>query len=131
MAGRGRPEFKVTQPMRAKVERLVMAGMTHETIARAIDCDRATLTKHFAAELQCGLAKKRAEVIDMLFASAKAGNVSAQKKLEEMSRVTLAEETFTQPERQPALGKKERAHIAAQTAGQDSEWGSDLKSTIN
>jgi hypothetical protein len=65
---------------------MIACGESHETIARAIGCSDETLRKHFAEQLATGAATKRREVIAMLFASAKAGNVSAQRKLADMTR---------------------------------------------
>jgi hypothetical protein len=127
MADVGRPEFKATPALRRKVEELICCGMSKEDVARAIGCTKPTLVKHFMPELETGIARKRAEIIGMLFKSAKGGNVTAQKKLEEMSRIAGAEDALSRPaERDLKLGKKELAAEAAKTAGVDSEWGSDL-----
>lgn len=126
MAAPGRPPFKATPTMRRKVEELVSCGMKQEDIARAVGCSHPTLRQHFGCELAGGLAKKRAEVIGLLYRQAKKGNVTAQKKLEEMTRLAGAEAAFNEP-RQPALGKKEQAADAAKTAGAGTGWGDDLE----
>jgi len=130
MARRGRPEFKPTDEMRAKVEECIGCGMTHEDIARAIGCCDKTLEKHFADELQYGRARKRSEALELIWASARKGNVSAQKKLVDMTGTLAAHAAWDDAEsRQPAplkLGKKEQQAIAAATAGIGSEWGDDL-----
>jgi predicted transcriptional regulator len=114
MPERGRPPFKPTATMRRKVEELVSCGMSQDECARALDISVPTLTKHFEEELANGTAKKRAEVIGMIFRSAKKGNVSAQKKLEEMSRIAGAAEAIKGREKKvPEPGKKEQEKIAA------------------
>ena len=105
--------------------------MTHDAIARVLGIDGNTLRKHFSAELEFGAQRKRAEVIGMLFKSAKGGNVTAQKKLEDMTKVVVAEagiveELPAEAARTPKLGKKEEAAQAASTAGRGTEWGDDL-----
>lgn len=120
MAKRGRPQFKVTAAHRRSVEQLVAIGESHDSIARAIGCDDDTLRKHFAAELATGLSKRRKEVVDKLFAMAREGNVSAAKRLEEMTRIAAAAEqypasTVPKPER---LGKKETALSDARQAAE-------------
>ncbi|MBE1208121.1 hypothetical protein [Aminobacter carboxidus] len=125
MAGRGRPPFKPTPALRRKVEELVSCGMSKDECARAIGCSTPTLEKYFEEELANGVAKKRAEVIGLLYREAKKGNVTAQKKLEEMTRVASAAEAVgarsgTKPvpqERAPKLGKKEERQAAAGRVG--------------
>jgi hypothetical protein len=116
MAGRGRPQFRATPALRRKVEELVSCGMSKDECARAIGCSTPTLEKHFEDELANGVAKKRAEVIGMLYRAAKKGNVTAQKKLEEMSRIAGAAEAVdarSKPVKGPRLGKKEEQQAAA------------------
>jgi predicted transcriptional regulator len=132
--GRGRPAFKPTQLHRRKVEQYVCGGMSHDAIAKVLGVSDETLRKHFAAELSTGAERRRAEVIDLLFASARKGNVTAQKKLEEMSGRSVAEAAFTAPEAEdakpakvPKLGKKEVAAQDAETAGAGTAWGDDLQ----
>lgn len=135
MAQRGRPKFRPTDEQRDQVEILVSGGMTHEDIATAIGISKPTLEKHFRDELAHGGPKKRAEVLGMLYAAARKGNVTAQKKLHEITGVQAAAaewEAATGPSAAPKsapsgkLGKKEQARIAAATAGEGSEWGDDL-----
>lgn len=117
---RGRPPFEPTATQRRNVEQMRYCGEPVAVIARAIGIDEDTLKKHFANELADGHAKRRKEVVGFLFTSAKKGNVSAQKKLEEMGRgidkirgATGAEE----PQADRAkLGKKEAAQADADAA---------------
>lgn len=92
MAAAGRPSFKPTVAMRRRVEELVSCGVSQDDCARAIGISTPTLVKHFEEELASGAAKKRAEVISMLYKAAKKGNVSAQRTLEGMTRAAAADE---------------------------------------
>lgn len=108
----GRPAFKATPALRQKVEQLISCGMTQDDVARAIGCSTPTLTKHFEEELTTGAAKKRAEVISMLYRNAKKGNVSAQKALEAMTRSVVAPEAGVGAGAD--LGKKQQQQAAAE-----------------
>lgn len=128
---RGRPSYKPTAKARHDVEMFLACGMTHDQISAALKIDSDTFKKHFASEIETGRGRARARILAMLLKSAKAGNVSAQKKLEEMSRLSDAvDEIEAQPEapRTPAAGKKEQAKAEATDAvnkpGHD--WGDDL-----
>ncbi|GBD48089.1 hypothetical protein [Methylopila sp. Yamaguchi] len=133
-ARRGRPAFKPTLALRRTVEQLVSVGESHESVARAVGCSRETLEKHFVDELATGASRKRREVVDLLYKSARAGNVSAIKKLEEMTGAASAAEgvrsrgwggdasgpAVTEPAaeaRPEKLGKKEEQQRAAEQVG--------------
>lgn len=87
----GRPPYRPSIEDRQTVEQMKFVGESDNTIARALGIDPDTLRKHFADELADGHAQRRKEVIGLLFKSARDGNVSAQKKLEEMGRVAAAD----------------------------------------
>ena len=123
---RGRPLFKPTAAQRRAVEQMVACGESQEIISRAIGCDPDTLRKHFPEELLSGHSRRRREVIELLFTNARGGNVSAQKKLEEITAAAGASSEFTEP-KQPALGKKEVAAVEATVAGEGTDWGDDLR----
>ena len=82
----GRPPFVATAEDRARVAEMASCAMPQADIARVIGCTMPTLRKHFREELSTGAAVKRAEVVSLLYANARAGNVSAQKHLEIMTR---------------------------------------------
>jgi DNA-binding CsgD family transcriptional regulator len=133
MATRGRPEFRPTDEQRDSVEICVSGGMSQVEIAAVLGITKPTLEKHFADELANGGARKRAEVLGMLYASGRKGNVTAQKYLHAVTGVQAAAAEWEAAEgpakalpKRPALGKKELAELAARTAGQGSEWGDDL-----
>lgn len=112
----GRPEYRATIEQRRTVEEMKFCGESDNTIARALGIDPDTLRKHFPDELADGHAQRRKEVIGMLFASARSGNVAAQKKLEEMGRVSAAAGAVKQRETKAApLGKKEQQQQAAES----------------
>lgn len=110
----GRPEHVPDRKTRQIVERCIACGMSHEDTARAIGISWKTLDKYYADELKNGPARKRREVINMLFASAKAGNVSAQRKLVAMvggdPEVPVADAEAPRKK----LGKKEQVQAAAE-----------------
>lgn len=130
MASPGRPAFVPTAAHRRQVEELLSVGTSADIVARAIGITEPTLRKHFAEELANGMAKRRAEVMNLLFKSARKGNVAAQKHLEQMTARAAAEAAFTGADEAPAAvkrGKKEQAADAALSAGEGSDWGDDLR----
>ncbi len=115
---RGRPPYKPTIEARQTVEEMKFCGESDNTIARALGIDPDTLRKHFPDELADGHAQRRKEVIGLLFSSARSGNVSAQKKLEEMGRAAGAAEAVSRREtKAPKPGKKEEQQRAAERVG--------------
>ena len=119
MAKAGRPSFKPTATQRRSVEQMVSVGESHLTIARALGIDDDTLRKHFRTELDFGLAKRRQEAVEILFKAARKGNVSAAKRIEEMTRIAgaaaaievRAEPATPKPE---TIGKKAATKAAAE-----------------
>jgi hypothetical protein len=80
----GRPSFEIRNGDRATVERLASAGATAVAIAAALGCSIPTLKAKFAGEIANGAARRRAEVIEMIYAAARKGSVSAMKHLDRM-----------------------------------------------
>ncbi|OAS26297.1 hypothetical protein A5481_06170 [Methylobacterium platani] len=136
-----------TQPIGAEhglplqVEQMVAAGERRETIARAVGCTVAELEVRFADELEHGAARRRAEIIDIMWRKAREGHPGSIKELVEMTGAAVAERSFLdgadatdeddEPSAQPAarrrrLGKKEQALVDAEGAGSGTEWGDDL-----
>jgi hypothetical protein len=118
----GRPEFKPTLAQRKQVELLIGCGMTQDNIARVIGICKHTLEKHFPDELATGPAKAHAHALGLLKASAEKGNVSAQKKLVE---ITAGPATGQAGAGQP-MGKKQQLEQEAKTAGDGTPWGEYL-----
>jgi hypothetical protein len=111
--------------------------MTREQIALAIGCSPPTLDRHFAAELQTGFARRKAEAYELLWKQAQAGNASALRKLIDTIHIAELAAGAAHPKgdapppaaaKKPVvrLGKKAAARLAAETAGHGSEWGDDL-----
>ncbi|TPJ60836.1 hypothetical protein [Mesorhizobium sp. B2-6-1] len=139
MAKRGRPQWKPTAAIRRTVEEMRSCGESEATIARSLGIDADTLRKHCADELDNGFSHRRREVIGLLYKSARGGNVTAQKRLEEMTRLAGAAAEFDDKQKQagptapqpvatrsPKRGKKEVQREDAFHAGTNSEWGEDL-----
>lgn len=105
--------------------------MTQELIAIRTGLSEPTLRKYYFRELDHGAKIIRAEVLAAQIAKAKTGNTPAAKLvLEILARGENAD--FIKEARAPApraakVGKKEEAQQAAQTAGQDTDWGDDLR----
>jgi ribosomal protein L17 len=128
----GRPPYKPTPETRDAVELLKAVGTTDAAIAASIGISTETLTKHFGVELTFGRVRKQREVLSMLFASAKKGNVAAQRHLEARMGVAGAQASFDEDAdekpvaREVRLGKKEQQAVEAAKAGVGTEWGEDL-----
>jgi hypothetical protein len=135
---RGRPQHIATQQNRNRVMMLLAFGWSNERIAKAIGITPPTLRKNYFRELRYrDEARDRvdAALATMLWEQAKGGSVAAIKEF----RSLMAENDLIAGHRsfygdgdqdaakEPKLGKKEEAAIAAQSAGEDTEWGDDLK----
>lgn len=107
----GRPEYRPDRKTRVVVERLVSGGMSHDDIALALEISDKTLQKYFRKELNTGAAKRRAEAINLIFTSARAGNVSAQRKLLSITGAEPVGEV--REKKEPKRGKKEMDQIEA------------------
>lgn len=126
----GKP-FVPKRGQRDQVQLRKAAGWNHAEIAAELGIDRKTLYLHFGDEILTGGAKKRGQALDLLWKSAKEGNVAAQKAVVAMmigqpGEVSEGEHTGRNTSRSPTLGKKELANQEAQTAGVGTEWGDDL-----
>jgi len=129
----GRPAFIPSKAKRKLVEIMVAVGTKQPEIARALGCDAKTLRKHFADELDNGLARRRAAMLAAQYQAGLKGNATAQQRFLDRVERAQAEKSLLDP---PAsgvrkakarkLGKKEQALLDAQTAGTGSEWGDDL-----
>lgn len=118
MAKRGRPQFRPTATQRREVEEMIACGMSEDDVARAVGIATETLRKHFVEELATAKAKRRGEVIKLLFRNARKGNVSAQKHLEAMTSLagTARPAERIAPTDKPAarVGKKAQEQADAQ-----------------
>lgn len=112
--GVGRPDHVPTNSSRKIVEQCLSCGMSHREIAAAIGISWKTLGKYYEEELMTGAARKKQEIIGMLYAAARAGNVSAQRKL---YAITHGEKSAKEERREllRKLGKKEAVQKEADT----------------
>jgi hypothetical protein len=121
-----RPEFKPTSAARRNVAIAAGGGMSHEEIALGLGISRNTLEKHFQGELSYGANRKRLEVLEAMFDSARKGNVAAQK-----AYMALTPKPAAPPlELEQPKGKKEQAHADAKTAQVGTEWETLLKGSV-
>lgn len=131
-SNRGRRPIRWNAQVAEKIAFLVAAGSTQADIAARFNVDVKTLRKNYSRELKQGRTLARQVLIEAAAEKALAGSAAhARIVLQEMKRGDVAafeEEIGRAPRKAKAqkLGKKESAQIAAQTAGQDSEWGDDL-----
>lgn len=138
---RGRPAFEKTKAQSEIVSQMVACGDNQELIARHLRIDAKTLRKYFAEEILNGVADGRAEVVKTMFAMMKRKNAAATKKLEEITRMTSAQECFRAPAaietteldvpapKAPKLGKKELQRANAEDV-LATEWGRHLQPAI-
>ena len=125
MAKMGRPLFKPTAAQQRRVSICAGGGMSHEEIAIGLGIAKMTLQKHFAYELSEGAYRRRQEIIEAMYKTAKKGNVAAQK-----AYVALGPHAAAPPQQnvEKAQGKKEQAQSAAVTAQTGTEWADLLPS---
>jgi hypothetical protein len=126
----GPKPFAPTRAQRRKVMLYLAGGMPEPQIAAVLGIVQNTLRKHFADELAHGRAVKMAANLERLEAAADKGNVTAMKHLDARFQSAAAEAAFIDPApKAERLGKKQLAAIAAETAGDGTEWGDDLAGT--
>ena len=134
---RGRRPFNPTAKHRDRVALLAAGGIPQQAIAAVLGCCERTLRNCFKAELETGRAVKRAQNLERLEAAAKRGNVAAMKALAqafdrgESQELRAGESAAERRERAEAavLGRTSKRQLLerdALTAGQDTDWGTDL-----
>lgn len=130
----GRPAFEPTEDQRVEVERYLSCGMTEREIAHVLGISEPTLRKHFKDNLDFGLSRRRAQIVNKMYEMAEANNATIVKRLDEVTggevRATVADQFGAVQEdgtpRRARLGKKEVENLEAHTAGDGTEWGDDL-----
>ncbi|MFT4184255.1 MAG: hypothetical protein QM636_20310, partial [Rhizobium sp.] len=140
----GRPAHEVTEKTRNRVKMLVALGWANARIANALAISLPTLRKNYFPELKKReAARDQLEMrrLEMAWQMAEAGNVGAFKefgRLMERNDQMLAAASFggdrsEDDDRKKSVGKKEQAAQAAENAGENSEWGDDLRfpGTVN
>lgn len=120
--------FKPTEDQRKQVDAMCGYGVPEASIAKVLGIDDKTLGKYFRHELDTAHIRANSAVAQSLFQKA-IGNgpqsvaaccfwLKTRARWRETDRLEVAA---------VPLGKKEIAMIAAQTAGQDSDWSDDLQ----
>jgi hypothetical protein len=133
----GRSPFNPTTQRRDRVALLAAGGIPQPAIAAMLGCCERTLRNYFAVELETGRGVKRAQNLERLEAAAKRGNVSAMKALAaafdrgEYQEQIAGETAAVRRERAEAavrerMSKRQLLQRDALTAGQDTDWGTDL-----
>lgn len=121
----GRKSHKPTDAQKRSVEALAGVGTTHEEIAKILGIDATTLRKRYRAELDSGAAKANAKVAMNLFAKATGDGREAVTAAMFWLRCRAGWSEYTpapRPEREPMLGKKDAAQLAAETADRGTGW---------
>lgn len=136
---RGRPPHVATNENRNKVKLLLALGWNNERIASALFITLPTLRRYYFSELKAREVMRDrmdARIAERLWQEGvEKGNVGAIKefrKLVERNDAMVGQREFYEgqrdkPAKEPKLGKKEQAALAAKTAGEGTGWGNDLK----
>lgn len=126
---RGRKRHERTEQIAESIKQSVADGMKVPEIALRTGLSEPTLRKYYFRELDHGTKMLRAELVALTMNKAREGNVSALKLALQLIERGEAEgfDKPARPARSPRLGKKEEADLAAETAGQGSDWGDDLR----
>jgi hypothetical protein len=129
-SGRGRPAYAPSEKDRRIAEALSGWAIPQHRIASVIGCDAKTLRKHFGTELKVGGAKLEAQLAQNLLriASGQDRQALIATIFALKSRFGWVEAVAPSQAKEPKLGKKEAAELAALTAGEGTDWGEDLLS---
>jgi hypothetical protein len=135
-SGPGRKPATFTVRQREDVRLFAAGGLAEAGIAAVLGVGVGTLRKHCKKEIACGRSFKRAANLKRLEEAAAAGNVAAMKALQvifdraeskqldgESEAVRRARAEASIRER---LNKRQLLERDALTAGQDTDWGTDL-----
>ncbi|MCA6311245.1 hypothetical protein [Phenylobacterium sp.] len=130
----GRKRHRRLPQVAEKIGVMRATGATVEDVASALGLSEPTLRKYYFRELSEGAQIARRVLVEAMWKKAIEGNVSAAKFIRDEFPKGDAE-AFVNASR-PAqtgaaplattTGKKEAAQLAAQTAGQGTDWGDDL-----
>jgi hypothetical protein len=106
-----------------------MAGwaIPQERIAKIIGIDPKTLRKHFGEELGMGSAKLEGQLAQNLLRIAQGQDRQALIATIFALKARFGWVEASAPPREPELGKKEAAQLAALTAGEGTPWEDLLK----
>ena len=123
MTDRGRPAYEPTDKDRRIAEAMAGWAIPQERIARIIGIDPKTLRKHFGEELAFGSAKLEGQLAQNLLRIAKGPDRQALIATIFALKARFGWVEASAPAREPELGKKAAAQLAAETAGEDTGWG--------
>lgn len=126
---RGRKKHRPRAEQRDMVKALAGYGVPQADIARLVNIDPTTLRERYRDELDVGKAMANALVAQNLFQIARGSGREAVTAAMFWLRCQAGWSEFTPPPsragREPELGKKAAAQVAAENAHQESGW-SDL-----
>jgi len=120
---RGRKQHKWQAQLAEKVALLRASGLSHEEIADRVSLDPKTIRKYYSRELDNGPALAKAQIVEVIYAKAKEGNVSAARYIEDVFEKGRARRIATGQNKPvpkpvaPKLGKKEERLQAARRVG--------------
>jgi DNA-binding XRE family transcriptional regulator len=127
---KGRPPHVPTPKDRQTVELLTGFGLTQDKIAQVVGIERTTLWKHYQREIERGSATVEAKLTANLLRIAGGKDGTAMRAIAFALQCRFGwraqTDTMFDPNTIP-IGKKEAAQIAAQTAGEATDWGEDLQ----
>ena len=128
----GRKRHRRLPQVAEKIGVMRATGATVEDVAAALGLSEPTLRKYYFRELSEGAQIARRVLVEAMWKKAIEGNVSAAKFIRDEFPKGDAEAfvNASRPGQAAPLatptGKKEAAQLAAQTAGQGTDWGDDL-----
>lgn len=123
----GRPPHEPSPKDRQMVEVMAGFGFPQEKIGMVMGIDRATLNKHYPEELQRGAATVEAKLAGNLLRIAAGSDTAAMKAITFALQCRFGWHFAVDPDNPGRLGKKAAEQIAAERAGQSSDWGDDLR----
>lgn len=112
------------------VEVMAGFGFPQEKIAMVLGIERPTLVKYYRAEIDRGAATVEAKLAGNLLRIASGSDGAAMKAITFALQCRFGWHFTVDPSDPNAIssiGKKEAAQLAAQTAGEASDWGEDLQ----
>jgi hypothetical protein len=130
----GRKRHRRLPQVAEKIGVMRATGATVEDVASALGLSEPTLRKYYFRELSEGAQIARRVLVEAMWKKAIEGNVSAAKFIrdefpkgdaEAFVNASRPAQAAAAPLATPT-GKKEAAQLAAQTAGQGTDWGDDL-----
>jgi hypothetical protein len=123
----GRPAYQPTDKDRRIAEMMAGWAIPESRIANVLGIDPKTLRKHYRTELDVGHSKLEAQLAQNLLRIATGHDRQALIATIFALKTRFGWVETQPPPRDPPLGKKEAAALAARTAGEGSGWGDDLR----